>query len=158
MCAGTMLFGEGTFTEEAYRLLSAAEECGINFFDSAEMYPVPQSAATQGASERILGAWLRKRRRCELLHSDCAHMLLTGYLVQSLTPLRPSPLQAARGPAAAQGGLCCRDQGDWAVRANGLDSWRAGCAGPQGDSSRGRWQPLPPADGLHRPVPAALAR
>ena len=70
-----MLFGEGTSTEEAHRLLSAAEDCGINFFDSAEMYPVPQSAATQGASERILGAWLRKRRRCELLCAVSADML-----------------------------------------------------------------------------------
>ena len=62
--AGTMLFGEGTSSEEAHHLLSAAEDCGINFFDSAEMYPVPQCGATQGASERILGAWLRRRRRC----------------------------------------------------------------------------------------------
>lgn len=44
---GTMLFGESTPPEEAERLLSAAAEAGINCFDSAEMYPVPQQAATQ---------------------------------------------------------------------------------------------------------------
>ena len=61
--AGTMLFGEGTPEAEAHWLLDVAAECGINFFDSAELYPVPQRAATQGASERILGAWLARRRR-----------------------------------------------------------------------------------------------
>jgi len=63
VAAGTMLFGEGTPEAEAPWLLDAAAECGINFFDSAEMYPVPQRAATQGASERILGAWVARRRR-----------------------------------------------------------------------------------------------
>jgi len=63
VAAGTMLFREGTPEAEAHWLLDAATECGINFFDSAEMYPVPQRAATQGASERILGAWVARRRR-----------------------------------------------------------------------------------------------
>jgi aryl-alcohol dehydrogenase-like predicted oxidoreductase len=42
-----MLFGETTPPEEADRLLSAAAEAGVNCFDSAEMYPVPQRAETQ---------------------------------------------------------------------------------------------------------------
>jgi hypothetical protein len=48
-------------------MMSHAAEAGINFFDSAEMYPVPQRAETQGASEEILGRWLRlhPRRRAE---------------------------------------------------------------------------------------------
>ncbi|KAK9817832.1 hypothetical protein WJX72_002852 [[Myrmecia] bisecta] len=58
-----MLFGESTPGDQAARLLHAAADAGINFFDSAEMYPVPQRAATQGASERILGSWLKHRRR-----------------------------------------------------------------------------------------------
>lgn len=58
-----MLFGESTSEREAHLLLSAAAEGGVNFFDSAEMYPVPQRAETQGRSEAVLGAWLRGRRR-----------------------------------------------------------------------------------------------
>lgn len=42
-----MLFGESTPADEAERLLSQAADAGINFFDTAEMYPVPQRAETQ---------------------------------------------------------------------------------------------------------------
>lgn len=60
---GTMLFGESTTACSAATLLNQAAESGVNFFDTAEMYPVPQRAATQGRSEPILGSWLRSRRR-----------------------------------------------------------------------------------------------
>jgi aryl-alcohol dehydrogenase-like predicted oxidoreductase len=60
LCFGTMLFGESTDEQTAYTLLNTATEAGINFFDSAEMYPVPQSANTHGRSEIILGNWLRQ--------------------------------------------------------------------------------------------------
>lgn len=55
-----MLFGEGTDAPTAHRLLDAALDVGVTMFDTAEMYPVPQHADTQGASERILGDWLRR--------------------------------------------------------------------------------------------------
>jgi aryl-alcohol dehydrogenase-like predicted oxidoreductase len=55
-----MLFGESTDEQTAYSLLNTAAEAGINFFDSAEMYPVPQSADTHGRSEIILGNWLKQ--------------------------------------------------------------------------------------------------
>lgn len=63
MGAGTMLFGESTSPAEAHHLLSAAADMGIHFIDSAEMYPVPQHAETQGKSESILGDWLSIQRR-----------------------------------------------------------------------------------------------
>ena len=62
--AGTMLFGESTSAAEAHTLLSLAADLGINFFDSAEMYPVPQRTETHGQSEAILGQWLKTQRRC----------------------------------------------------------------------------------------------
>ena len=61
--AGTMLFGESTSAAEAHVLLHTAAELGVNFFDSAEMYPVPQRGSTQGQSEAILGEWLKTQRR-----------------------------------------------------------------------------------------------
>jgi aryl-alcohol dehydrogenase-like predicted oxidoreductase len=63
LCFGTMLFGESTSRPEASRLLDECMEHGVNFFDSAEMYPVPQSAESQGLSETILGDWLKSKPR-----------------------------------------------------------------------------------------------
>lgn len=76
-----MLFGESTSEAAAHQLLSAAAEAGINFFDSAEMYPVPQRAETQGRSEAMLGAWMKSKRRCLALAALRRHftqMLCTG--------------------------------------------------------------------------------
>ena len=63
LCFGTMLFGQGTDYPEACALLDECMEHGVNFFDSAEMYPVPQSAETQGRSEEMLGRWMRSGSR-----------------------------------------------------------------------------------------------
>ncbi|GIM12126.1 hypothetical protein Vretimale_15505, partial [Volvox reticuliferus] len=75
LCFGCMLFGESTSYSEAERLLGLCMDAGVNFFDTAEMYPVPQRAETQGASEEYLGRWLRSngvRREGILLASKVA--------------------------------------------------------------------------------------
>ena len=56
-----MLFGTSTGEEEAFAMLDRARDHGINLLDTAEMYPVPQSAESQGRSEAIVGKWLRSR-------------------------------------------------------------------------------------------------
>ncbi|KAK8588267.1 hypothetical protein V6N12_022720 [Hibiscus sabdariffa] len=61
LCLGTMTFGEQNSLPQSFRLLDQAFEAGINFFDSAEMYPVPQRAETQGKSEEYVGQWVRSR-------------------------------------------------------------------------------------------------
>lgn len=63
LCLGTMMMGTGNDVKESHALLTEAYERGINFFDTAEMYPVPQSAETQGDSERILGSFLKHKSR-----------------------------------------------------------------------------------------------
>jgi aryl-alcohol dehydrogenase-like predicted oxidoreductase len=60
LCLGTMTFGEQNSEAEAHSQLDYAFERGINFIDTAEMYPVKPSAATQGATERFIGSWLKK--------------------------------------------------------------------------------------------------
>ena len=40
--------------------MDLAVERGINFFDTAELYPVPATAATYADTERILGTWFKK--------------------------------------------------------------------------------------------------
>ncbi|KAG8370682.1 hypothetical protein BUALT_Bualt13G0008700 [Buddleja alternifolia] len=62
LCLGTMTFGEQNTLPESFQLLDKAFDSGINFFDSAEMYPVPQRAETQGRSEEYLGRWIRSRK------------------------------------------------------------------------------------------------
>ena len=59
---GVMTFGAQTCEEEAFRQLDVAYDNGITLFDTAENYPAPVDAATQGRSEEILGKWIRARR------------------------------------------------------------------------------------------------
>ncbi|WCJ21443.1 Voltage-gated potassium channel subunit beta-1 [Euphorbia peplus] len=62
LCLGTMTFGEQSSLPQSFRLLDEAFNAGINFFDSAEMYPVPQRAETHGRSEEYFGRWIRERK------------------------------------------------------------------------------------------------
>lgn len=55
---GVMTFGGQTAEAESLRQLDMARDAGITLFDTAENYPTPISAETQGRSEAILGAWL----------------------------------------------------------------------------------------------------
>lgn len=64
---GTMTWGEQTSAAEAHRQLDCAIAHGVNFIDTAEMYPVPPGPQTQGNTERILGAWLAKTHREQVI-------------------------------------------------------------------------------------------
>jgi aryl-alcohol dehydrogenase-like predicted oxidoreductase len=59
VCLGTMMLGEMVGPDDARRQLSHAVERGINFIDTAEMYPVPLRPTTYGQTEEIIGGWLR---------------------------------------------------------------------------------------------------
>jgi aryl-alcohol dehydrogenase-like predicted oxidoreductase len=68
VCLGTMTFGEQNSEADAHSQLDYAVERGINFIDTAEMYPVMASARTQGSTERYIGSWLKKSgRRADLV-------------------------------------------------------------------------------------------
>lgn len=58
LCLGTMTWGEQNNEADAHAQIDLALDCGINFLDLAEMYPVPPRAATQGETERCFGSWL----------------------------------------------------------------------------------------------------
>lgn len=60
LCLGTMTWGEQNTVEEAAAQLDRAVAAGINFIDTAEMYPVPPRPETQGLSEDYLGRWLQR--------------------------------------------------------------------------------------------------
>jgi aryl-alcohol dehydrogenase-like predicted oxidoreductase len=61
LCLGTMTFGEQNSETEAHDQLDRALAAGINFIDTAEMYPVPPRGETQGLTERHIGSWLARR-------------------------------------------------------------------------------------------------
>lgn len=61
LCLGTMTWGEQNTQDEAFEQLDYAVAQGINFIDTAEMYPVPPKPETQGATETIIGNWLAAR-------------------------------------------------------------------------------------------------
>ncbi len=61
LCLGTMTWGEQNTEAEAHEQLDYAVDRGINFIDTAEMYPVPPMAETQGRTEQYIGTWLKAR-------------------------------------------------------------------------------------------------
>ena len=63
VCLGTMTFGQQNTEADAHSQLDYALERGINFIDTAELYPVMPSAGTQGDTERFIGSWLKKTGR-----------------------------------------------------------------------------------------------
>ncbi|WP_275722868.1 NADP(H)-dependent aldo-keto reductase [Vibrio furnissii] len=65
LCLGTMTFGEQNTQADAFSQLDYALERGINFIDTAEMYPVPPKAETQGKTEAFIGNWLEKSGKRE---------------------------------------------------------------------------------------------
>ena len=67
VCLGTMTFGQQNSEADGHAQLDLALEHGVNFIDMAEMYPVPTRAETQGATERIVGSWLKGKPREKLV-------------------------------------------------------------------------------------------
>ena len=61
LCLGTMTFGEQNTQAEGHRQLDMAFENGVNFIDTAEMYSFPGKPETQGATEKIIGAWMKAK-------------------------------------------------------------------------------------------------
>lgn len=67
-CFGCMTFGRQSSEAESHALLDVAVgEAGVNFLDTAEMYPVAPSRETQGRSSEIIGSWLAKRDRSSMV-------------------------------------------------------------------------------------------
>uniref|UniRef100_A0A6T7HFX3 NADP-dependent oxidoreductase domain-containing protein n=1 Tax=Attheya septentrionalis TaxID=420275 RepID=A0A6T7HFX3_9STRA len=64
VCMGTMTFGEQNTLEEGVEQLNLAfDEYGVNMLDTAEMYPVPTKAETQGRTDKAVGMFLKGRNR-----------------------------------------------------------------------------------------------
>lgn len=63
ICLGTMTFGEQNTEAEGFAQLDYALSQGVNFIDTAELYAIPPKAETYGATEVVIGNWLKQRGR-----------------------------------------------------------------------------------------------
>ena len=61
ICLGTMTWGNQNTEAEGHQQMDFALEKGVNFFDTAELYSVPASPETYGATEKIIGSWFKKQ-------------------------------------------------------------------------------------------------
>lgn len=67
ICMGTMTFGSSSDEKEAFRILDKAYDAGIDFFDTAEVYPVPPDIKYVHETEKIVGKWMKTKPRDSIL-------------------------------------------------------------------------------------------
>ena len=71
ICLGTMTWGEQNTENEAFQQMDMAFDYGVNFFDTAELYPIPPSEKTQGETSRIISRWIKsKNNRNKIIIAD----------------------------------------------------------------------------------------
>ena len=78
MCMGTMTFGNQADEKTAFAIMDRAFDAGIDFYDTAEMYPVPPDAKYVGATEEIWRVLLKAR-------SEAGILLVTSDLNEALS-------------------------------------------------------------------------
>ena len=61
LCLGTMTWGEQNSESEGHAQIERAKASGVNFIDTAEMYPVPPRAETYSKTEQIIGSYFKQR-------------------------------------------------------------------------------------------------
>ena len=99
VCLGTMTWGEQNDEAQAHEQLELALALGINFIDTAEMYPVPARADSFADTERLIGRWLSRRpgRREQLVIATKVSGPSRGYdwIRNGSTDLRAADIVAA---------------------------------------------------------------
>ena len=65
ICLGTMTWGEQNTQKDAFKQMDYAVDQGINFFDTAEIYPSPCFEKTYGSTEKIIGNWFKEKKNRE---------------------------------------------------------------------------------------------
>lgn len=71
LCLGTMTFGFQSDEATAKNILDTATAAGINFLDTADVYPLGGGLATVGHTEEIIGRWLKGKRDQIILATKC---------------------------------------------------------------------------------------
>ena len=63
ICLGTMTWGQQNTEIQAHEQMDMALSEGVNFWDTAEMYPSPPDKDKQGDTERFMGTWFNKTKQ-----------------------------------------------------------------------------------------------
>jgi aryl-alcohol dehydrogenase (NADP+) len=71
LCLGTMTFGLQCDEQRSQAIMDTAAAGGIDFLDTADVYPLGGGAKTQGRTEEIVGAWLKGKRHQFVLATKC---------------------------------------------------------------------------------------
>ena len=78
VCLGTMTFGYQCDEQTSFEIMDQAAESGVNFIDTADVYPVPVSLETAGRTEEIIGKWLAGKRDDFVLATKCRMQMGSG--------------------------------------------------------------------------------
>lgn len=81
ICLGTMTFGSQCDEKTALAIMDKAYDSGVNFFDTAELYPVPPSGELAGLTEEIVGKWLKSKPRESLILASKVAGAASGWFV-----------------------------------------------------------------------------
>lgn len=97
ICLGTMTWGRQNSEAEGHQQLDYALDHGINFIDTAEMYPVPRDPAYYGKTEQVIGSWLKARRNRDkvILATKVAGPRMTPTIRDGLVRLDRKNIMAA---------------------------------------------------------------
>jgi aryl-alcohol dehydrogenase (NADP+) len=71
LCLGTMTFGLQCDVAQSHAILDAATEGGIDFLDTADVYPLGGDLSTRGRTEEIVGGWLKGKRQRFVIATKC---------------------------------------------------------------------------------------
>src|SRR4029453_8218287 len=71
ICLGTMTFGRQCDDAQSFAIMDTASEGGVDFFDTADVYPVGGGLDTVGHTEEIVGKWLKGKREKIVLATKC---------------------------------------------------------------------------------------
>lgn len=88
ICLGTMTFGHQCDEPTSFAILDRAWQGGVNFIDTADVYPIPVDRATVGATETIIGNWFKAhpgRRHEAILATKCYFQMGSGPNDQGLS-------------------------------------------------------------------------
>lgn len=81
VCLGTMMFGSMCDKKTAFAIMDKAYDAGINFLDTAEIYPVPPQATSVGLTEEIVGEWMQGKPRDSLIIATKVVGAASGWFV-----------------------------------------------------------------------------
>jgi aryl-alcohol dehydrogenase-like predicted oxidoreductase len=81
ICMGTMTFGSQCDEKEAFAIMDKAYDAGVNFFDTAELYPVPPTKKDAGITEEMVGRWLKTKPRDSIILASKVAGAANGWFV-----------------------------------------------------------------------------